>query len=103
MHFEPVDSSGRTVGEEQWQDFLAKTITPRFSAGLTVLDGRGQWLAPGGNLQREPAKVVIGAVAANQYSAMQLVDEISEAFETRFGQDPVFRIWSPVCAGIHRQ
>ena len=81
----------------------ADTITPRFRAGLTVLEGRGQWLEPTGNLQREPVRVVMGAVAADTDRSMKLVDEISAAFQARFGQDPVFRMWNPACAGIHRR
>ncbi len=103
MFFGLTDGAGRTVGEEEWQSFLADTITPRFRAGLTVLAGRGQWLAPGGALQREPVRVVMGAIAADADGGMKLVDEISAAFEARFGQDPVFRMWNPACAGIYRQ
>lgn len=29
--------------EAQWRRFLDEEITPRFPAGLTVLDGIGQW------------------------------------------------------------
>ena len=101
LFFGLADATGKVVTEEEWQRFLADTITPRFRAGLTVLEGRGQWLEPTGNLQREPVRVVMGAVAADTDRSMKLVDEISAAFQARFGQDPVFRMWNPACAGIH--
>ena len=102
MFFGLADSEGKTVSEEEWQGFLADTITPRFRAGLTVLAARGQWLAPDGNLQREPVRVVMGAIAADAEGGMKLVDEISAAYQARFGQDPVFRMWNPACAGVYR-
>ena len=75
----------------------------RYPSDLTVLEGRGQWLEPTGNLQREPVRVVMGAVTADTDRSMKLVDEISAAFQARFGQDPVFRMWNPACAGMHRR
>lgn len=47
-----------------------------------------------------PVKVVVGAVATDMNQSMRLVDEISAAFEARFKQDPVFRMWNSACAGI---
>ena len=102
LFFGLADAAGKVVTEEEWQRFLADTITPRFQAGLTVLEGRGQWLDPTGNLQREPVKVVMGAIATEIDRSMKSVDEISAAFQAQFGQDPVFRMWNPACAGIHR-
>ena len=66
---------------------------------------RGQWLAPDGKLQREPVRVVMGAVAAHADGGTKPVDQISAAYRARFGQDPVFRMfrmWNPACAGIYR-
>ena len=70
---------------------------------MTVLEGRGQWLEPSGNLQREPVKVVMGAIASDIDRSMRLVDEISAEFQTRFEQDPVFRMWNTACAGIYQR
>ena len=103
LFFGLADGAGRTITEGEWQQFLADTITPRFQAGLTVLEGRGQWLEPSGSLQREPVKVVVGAVASYTDQSMQLVDEISAEFEARFKQDPVFRMWNSACAGIYQR
>ena len=101
MFFGLADAAGKTVTEEEWQRFLADTITPRFRAGLTVLDARGQWQEPSGNLQREPVKLVIGAVSTDAERTMTLVDEISAEFEARFEQDPVFRMSRGGCSGIY--
>ena len=103
LFFGLADGNGKTVTEDEWQQFLADTITPRFRAGLTVLEGRGQWLEASGSLQREPVKVVVGAIASDMDQSMKLVDEISAEFEARFKQDPVFRMWNSACAGIYQR
>ena len=93
MFFGLADGNGKVVTEDKWQRFLAYTITPRFRAGLTVFDGRGQWLPPSGELQREPVKVVIGALSSDPARGIELADEISRAFasgstRTRFSAWP---------------
>lgn len=101
MFFGLADENGKVVGEDEWRQFLADTVTPRFRAGLTVFDARGQWLPPSGELQREPVKVVIGALSSDPAKGIVLADEISVAFANRFNQDPVFRMAAPTCAGLH--
>ena len=103
LFFGLTDSAGNTVTEDEWRAFLDDTITPRFRAGLTVLDAGGQWLEPSGRLQREPVKVVIGALSTDAAEDMKLVDEISAEFQARFAQDPVFRMSGSVCAGVFGQ
>lgn len=101
MFFGLTDRHGKVVTEDEWQRFLADTITPRFPAGLTVFDARGQWQPPSGELKRGPVKVVMGAVSADAAKSMKLVDEISAAYAKRFNQEAVFRMAAPVCAGLH--
>src|SRR6266436_4735196 len=48
-----------TVSEGAWRRFVAREITTRFPDGLTILDGRGQWLDPKTKrVVREPSSVV---------------------------------------------
>ena len=54
---------GRNIGgelgvtEEQWSDFVASEITPRFPGGLTVDDAMGQWRdTETGKVVKEPSK-----------------------------------------------
>ena len=100
LFFGLSDGSGRTVSQSEWEEFLADTIIPRFRAGSTVVDGVGNWEDPDGAIQREPVKVVIGLIARTAEVAMQAVDEISDEFEQRFDQDPVFRTFGEVCFGL---
>ena len=39
----PLDQPGQGISEAEWQDFLDREVTPRFPAGLSVLDVYGQW------------------------------------------------------------
>jgi len=39
----PADDPARGVTEAAWRDFLDKEVTPRFPAGLSVIDVYGQW------------------------------------------------------------
>jgi len=39
----PADAPDKGITEAAWRDFLDKEVTPRFPAGLSVLDVYGQW------------------------------------------------------------
>jgi hypothetical protein len=47
------------VTEQQWSDFVAAEITPRFPKGLSIDDTVGQWRDPDKNMiVKEPSKDV---------------------------------------------
>ena len=57
VYFGLEKGSGETVTEEEWNSFLADTVTPHFPDGLTTLDARGQWFdSDAGRLYRESTK-----------------------------------------------
>jgi Protein of unknown function (DUF3574) len=39
----PIDDPGQGITETAWRDFLDHEVTPRFPAGLSVVDVYGQW------------------------------------------------------------
>ena len=92
-------SDGGEVTDEQWAAFLADTVTPRFPAGLTVLDGAGQWRDDSGTVQRERSKV-LWILDALGDETLRLIDEISAEYERRFNQDSVLRIHATACASF---
>ena len=94
------DSAGNRVSEAEWQEFLADTVTPRFPAGMTIIDVKGQWQEPGGNIQREDTKLLMGLLDSPDGDGLRRINEISDEFVTRFNQDPVFRILNEICAGM---
>ena len=92
---------GRTrVSEASWTRFLASEITPRFPDGLTVYDAKGQWRNPETKkISRERTKVVMIAMppAADNDARLQ---QIIEAYKTRFRQQSVGLILRPSCVSF---
>lgn len=87
------------VNNTAWQTFLAREITPRFPAGLTVLDARGQWQDAMGLMVRERTKLVI-ILARPSDEGIRLTDEITEAYKRAFGQESVLRAISTACVSL---
>ncbi len=89
---------GGLVGAEDWADFLAKSVTPRFPDGLTALDGQGQWLdSQAGTITHEPSTVLlILAPAAPDLKAR--LDAVRKDYIARFGQKSVGLVTSTACA-----
>jgi hypothetical protein len=88
------------VSEARWGRFLTDEITPRFPDGLTVIDAKGQWRAPGsGKIAKERSKVVTMAMppAADNDARLQA---IIEAYKTRFKQQSVGLIVRPACVSF---
>jgi hypothetical protein len=86
------------VPAASWADFLAKTVTPRFPDGLTVLDGHGQWLSPAtGQISREKSTVllILAPMAADLRARL---DAVREAYKQRFHQQSVGLVTATVCA-----
>jgi hypothetical protein len=87
-------SNKETGGEytnEEWLQFLADEVTPRFPDGLTVLTGLGQWLA-GGNVIQERSNVLIILHPLSNYAESSVkLEEIRDAYEQQFNQSSVLR------------
>ena len=103
VYFGQEKGDGGTVSEEEWQTFLADTVTPRFPDGLTVLDARGQWLDTGeGRLYRESTKVLNVLVPSDASDAsVAAIREISDIYKARFEQQAVFHTALPACATVY--
>jgi hypothetical protein len=88
------------VSEQDWQDFLAATVTPAFPGGLTVTDAQGQWRdAATGALVRERSKVVT-LLIDNPAAAREHLDVIADAYKQRFSQDAVGIVIAPACVAF---
>jgi hypothetical protein len=92
---------GRTrVSEASFTRFLAAEVTPRFPDGFTVFDAGGQWRAPGSEkITRERSKVltIVMPPGADNDSRLQ---QIIEAYKTRFHQQSVGLIVRPACVSF---
>ena len=92
---------GRTrVSEAAWTRFLEAEVTPRFPDGFTVLDGNGQWRAPGGSrISRERSKVLMIAMPPGADNETKL-QAIIDAYKSRFRQQSVGLIVRPACVSF---
>jgi hypothetical protein len=89
---------GDAITEEQWVAFLDSEVTPRFPAGLTVLEGTGQWRGRTG-VARERSNVLVIWYESNS-RADQQVEAIRTAYKRRFDQDSVLRVDSVSCVSF---
>jgi hypothetical protein len=88
------------VSEAAWARFVDREITPRFPDGLTVLDARGQWRDTEHNrIVREPSKLVQIVLPGKPEDGSRL-DEIVQAYKTKFRQQSVAIIVRSACVAF---
>lgn len=85
------------LSDHDWQDFLKNTVTPKFPAGLTVLNANGQWRGNNGNIEREISRIVELIHPADDAS-IKAIDEIIATYKARFQQEAVLLVRIPVSA-----
>lgn len=86
---------GGTVSDSAWSGFLREVVTPRFPAGLTVLQAYGQWREDDGRIAREESMVLEIVHPAGPAADADL-REIAEEYKRRFRQEAVMRVTLPV-------
>jgi len=91
----PVDAPEKGVSEAAWRDFLDKEVTPRFPAGLSVIDVYGQWQ---GRNQKGPgrirSKMLIVDYPATAENAAR-VEAIRAAWKQRTHDQSVLKVTQP--------
>lgn len=90
------------VSEQEWQDFLARDVTPRFPDGLTVIDAKGQWRSPRtARIVRERTKLLVISIdrpTGDLSPILTKLDAIEAAYEQRFHQKKVGLVLTEGCA-----
>jgi hypothetical protein len=84
---------------DEYQRFLDKEVTPRFSDGFTVLEGHGQYLGPTGRLWREPTKILVLMYPPDP-SKSTAIDQIRSAYKATFQQESVMRVDGTTCVAF---
>ena len=96
---------GRNIGDKpavsaaDFGKFLDAEITPRFPDGLTILDGGGQWRGADNTLIREASKVVM-VILPKSRDASGRLEDVRNAYKTRFHQEAVLIITQPACVSF---
>ena len=88
---------GGTVSDAEWQRFLNEVVTPRFPAGLTVVEAVGQWRGESGTVEQERSEVVT-LLHAGDEPARRAVAEVAAEYKRRFRQEAVLRERMATCA-----
>lgn len=90
-----ADYPERGVSESQWQDFLDKEVTPRFPAGLSVLNVYGQWESKGHSTpERLRSKLLVIDYPDTQENRDK-IEAIRAAWKQRTGDQSVMRVTEP--------
>lgn len=96
LYFGLSQPDGTVITPAQWQAFVDGDVTPRFRAGLTVFDARGQWLGNDGGVVREQSKALM-LIHANDARQNAEIEAIRQRYVSRFHQESVMRVDLPAC------
>ena len=93
LFFGSKKPDGSEVTNEEFTLFLNEVITPRFPDGLTLLDGRGQFLNAQGKIVKERSwlLILLYPVEARQDSSIK-IEEIRKLYKQCFQQESVLRV-----------
>lgn len=96
LHF-GLDTPDGTLADAEWDLFVDNEITPRFPAGLTVLEAHGQWRGRDGRIEREPSRVV-EIVHADDERSRDALRALIDVYKSRYRQESVLRVRSRALA-----
>ena len=97
LYFGRNRPGGGAVTDIEWQTFLDQVLTPRFSAGLTVVAATGQWKGKSGLVEQERSEVVTVFHSGDEAARRAVMEAVME-YKRRFRQEAVLRERMPTCA-----
>lgn len=87
------------ISDEEWRGFLGRAVTPRFPAGFSVWEARGQWRGADGTIEEEKSKV-LAIFHPPDEASRGAVDSIVAAYRAEFNQEAVLRARTPACVAF---
>jgi Protein of unknown function (DUF3574) len=91
----PADAADKGVSEATWRDFLDHEVTPRFPAGLSVVDVYGQWQGKQEKVpERIRSKMLIIYYSATPENAAS-IEAIRAAWKKLTGDQSVLKVTQP--------
>ena len=96
LYFGRSKPGGGIVSDDEWQDFLAESVTPRFPDGFTALRAIGQYREKSGRIVSEPSEVLVFFyLKKSRNESRTKIEEIRAAYVKRFEQESVLRVDLP--------
>ena len=96
LYFGSATPKGQ-VSVLQWQLFVKKEITPLFPKGLTILQGKGQWLGSNKKIVSETSRIV-EILHDNSSIDVSSIAKIVAKYKTKFKQEAVMELHDQVNA-----
>lgn len=96
----PVEHPEQGVSEAEWRLFLDEQVTPRFPAGLSVMDVYGQWL---GKNQRAPERLRSKMLIIDYPDTpenREKIEAIRSAWKQKTGDQSVMRVTEPAAVSF---
>jgi hypothetical protein len=90
---------GPPVKASDLQKFIDREITPRFPAGVTVMEGGSQWKGADSVLVRDAAKIVLIILPASGDRQGRL-EAVRRAYRAQFKQESVLVVTQPACMAV---
>jgi hypothetical protein len=96
----PANAPHKGMTEARWRAFLDKEVTPRFPAGLSVIDVYGQWLSksaqttPNPHPERIRSKLLIIDYPATSENEVK-IEAIRVAWKRLTGDQSVLKVTQP--------
>ncbi len=91
----PADHPQAGITEAQWRDFLDQEVTPRFPAGLSVVDVYGQWLDKGHATPSRLRSKLLIIDYPDTTENREKIEAIRSAWKQRTGDQSVLRVTQP--------
>ena len=83
-----LDGPEGAIDDREWEAFVSSVVTPRFPAGLTILEAKGQWQGRDKRINRESSRVV-EIIHDESRDASRRIAEIASEYKTRYRQESV--------------
>jgi hypothetical protein len=91
----PADRPEQGISEVEWRAFLDHEVTPRFPAGLSVVDVYGQWQGKDqARVERLRSKMLIVLCAGTDENRAK-IDAIRTAWKLKTGDQSVLKVIEP--------
>jgi len=87
-----LTENGVRILDEQWHDFVDKSITPRFPDGFTLEYGEGQYRGDDKQIHKEPTAILVLLYPKDDFSKDDaILNALEHDYDVRFHQESVLR------------